>query len=132
MRIITTLLAFLSLFLLGGCTLLADWENERVEQVARQDDRSCRQRDYQWPSEAYVECRLQLYNVRARENWERLSLSQNQPGQVAGAVPVNRSGERFRPARRDEFQCDMRSSSQGDVDYVHCSETDAAHRKINP
>ncbi|MDX1455589.1 MAG: hypothetical protein R3217_09055 [Gammaproteobacteria bacterium] len=123
-------MASLSLFLVGGCSLFAEWESGRVETVARSEDRACRQRDYQWPSEAYIECRLQLYNHRNRENWERLSLSQNSPGEISAAA--NRSGERYKPARRDNFDCEMRPSSAGDIDYVHCAETDTARPDINP
>lgn len=110
----------------SGCAGLRSLESGQTETLARADDGTCRDRGYTWPSEAYLECRLDLQNQRARENWQRLEMASRQnamnPGGLSGSVPGHGGSSPFRPVRKENFHCELRPSTRGDIDYVYCGE----------
>lgn len=106
----------------SGCAGLRSLESGQTETLARADDNICRDRGYTWPSEAYLECRLDLQNQRARENWQRLEMASRQESMNPGSIATQGSGSPFRPVRKENFHCKLRPSTRGDIDYVYCGE----------
>ena len=106
----------------SGCAGLQSLESGQTERQARVDDRTCRDRGYTWPSEAYLECRLDLRNQRARENWQRLEMARSQEAMNPGSIATHGSSTPFRPVRKENFYCELRPSTREDIDYVYCGE----------
>ena len=119
---LSTHLVLLALFIASGCAGLQSLESGQTEKLAIADDRNCRDRGYTWPSEAYLECRLDLQNRRARENWQRLEMARSQQAMNPGGMGTQGTNAPFRPVRKENFHCELRPSTRDDIDYIYCGE----------
>lgn len=115
-------LGLLVLLIASGCAGLQSLESGQTEKLAVADDRACRDRGYTWPSEAYIECRLDLRNRRARENWHRLEMARSQEAMNPGSLSTHGMNAPFRPVRKENFYCELRPSTRDDIDYIYCGE----------
>lgn len=104
----------------GGCTWLAQHDQDRVVELARADNDACRDRGYIWPSDAYKECRLDLLNKREYDRWRELDLMRQQQTIKPGEILAG-GGDAFRPVRWENFFCEQRTANDGYA-YIYCGE----------
>ena len=108
-----------TLLALSACSL---WQgfSHGSEQLAREDDSTCVSRGYHWPAEAYVDCRMDLQDARARRNWQQMQLTSTRPVQ-SGEIPMQDSETTYRPLHRDQYRCERRTGTDGSG-YIACGE----------
>ncbi len=105
---------------LPGCAWLSAFDEASTYEAAEADHQRCRERGYEWPGDAYVECRRQLADNRERARWQELNLSR--PPQQNGELGIPQTvSEPYRPIREDSFACRDATTRDGDP-YVHCEE----------
>lgn len=115
----TALLMFVAVA--GGCQLLGGMESERRYHLAIADDAACTERGYEYPGDAYVECRYELQDSRLRKQWMEMQMSlRQQSAMEPGALP-NRSNEPYRPMRREGFRCEFRRDAE-QAAWIDCYE----------
>lgn len=105
-----------------GCQWLGDVDRTRVAETARMHNDACEARGYQWPGEAYVECRRQLADERQRQQWSELQMSRQQQVSEIGIRPESPI-EPYRPIREGNFSCQEAVAPDGEP-YIACSERD--------
>lgn len=103
-----------------GCQWLAKLDADRNVEQARIDDTICRQRGYEWPGEAYTECRRQQADALQHEQWQALQMSRQQQSPQVAIRPEG-PVEPYRPIREDRFRCEEAVANDG-ARYIDCIE----------
>lgn len=109
-----------ALLALGACSLWPGFGEHGSEQLAREDDSTCVARGYHWPAEAYIDCRMDLQDARARRNWQQMQMTSTRPVH-SGEIPMQESEMTYRPLRRDQYRCERRTGADGSG-YIACGE----------
>lgn len=106
-----------------GCAWVGQLDESRRFEAAQFDDRACRRAGYDWPGEAYLECRRLRFDARQREQWQELQMARQQQQTQAGLQPLS-TVEPYRPVREGNFQCFETVSTAGET-YIACREVSA-------
>lgn len=104
-----------------GCQWLSQMDSQHREEAALEDDRACRNAGYDWPAEAYVDCRRFRDDARQRERWRELQMSRQQMTGEPG-IPALSPVEPYRPIREQNYGCAMTRTRSGEP-YVDCRES---------
>ncbi len=78
---------------------------------AKEDDRRCRERGYEFPEDAYVSCRKALLDRREERQLYRWSLIEDEPDPLPGRGPRLTTD-------RGDFEC--RERQWEDTEWIDC------------
>lgn len=121
----TTRILLLLIWALGAhaCAWIDRMDDARRFELATLDDRACRSAGYEWPGEAYLECRRLRFDAMRREQWQELQMSRQQQRPESGLQPLS-PVEPYRPVREENFQCFEAESAAGET-FIACREHSA-------
>lgn len=103
-----------------ACAWIDQMDQSRRFELAQFDDRACRRAGYQWPGEAYLECRRLRFDAYRREQWQELQMTRQQQRPESGLQPLS-PVEPYRPVREENFRCFEAVSATGET-HIACRE----------